>query len=111
MEVDVRAETELESRPAGQEPAHEVEGDPVDLRSEEPAHPDVAPGHQRQRPEEVLAELAIGDPRSAGLVGLEREMVDVHRAGAEELDVERARVAQREALAQGGELEIEGQEG
>ena len=64
--VDVRTEAQVPARPAGQQPRREVERDAVDVVAQHQPEPDVAVGHERERREEVLAELAIGDPRRAG---------------------------------------------
>ena len=57
----------------------------------------VPPGHQREWGEEVLAELAVGDPRRAGLGSLKGQRVDEDRAAAAELDVVGGRVSKGEA--------------
>ena len=79
MEVDVRREAEVEAGPARQEAAREVERDAVEVLAQERREPDVADRHEREGREEVLAELAVGDPRAARLGRLEREGVDVDR--------------------------------
>ena len=40
----------------------EVERDPVDMHARKLAQPDVAVAHQGERRQEVLAELAVGNP-------------------------------------------------
>ena len=67
---------------SGRSAAGQVERDPVDVRPRELVEPDVGQAHQGQRGEEVLAELAIGDPRAPLAVGLEREGVDEDRPPA-----------------------------
>ena len=88
----------------------EVERDPVEVRAQEVRQADVAPGHQRQRRQEVLAELAVRDPRRAVLVRLERQRVDQDRAAVAELDVVRRGVALRPAVRERVELGVERQE-
>ena len=73
VEVDVRTEPERESRPPGQQPRCEVEGDALEMVTQQAAEADVHAGHERERRQEVLAELAVGDPRSTGRGALERE--------------------------------------
>ncbi|MFN8619457.1 MAG: hypothetical protein U0869_01760 [Chloroflexota bacterium] len=75
-----------------------------------PAQADVADRHQRKGREEVLAELAIGDPGCALDVPLERERVDEHRLRAAELDVVGGRVAQGQPRVKRLELDVERQE-
>ena len=70
-------------------------------RRESSAQAHVGRAHQRQWPEEVLAELAIGDPGRALDPSLERQRIDEDRAGADELDVEGARVLQDHAVLDG----------
>jgi hypothetical protein len=47
----------------------------------------VAVGHQAQRRQEMLAELAVSHPRPALPVNLKGQAVDQDRASAVELDV------------------------
>jgi len=72
--------------------------------------PHVAVGHQGQRREKVLAELAVAVPRTALLVALERERIDQDRPALEKLDVVGARVLERHVVAQGRLLNSEGGE-
>ena len=73
--------------------------------------PDVAVGHQRERGEEVLAELAVGDPRRALGSARSNDSVSM-RIGRprSELDVVGGRVAEREARLERERLGLEGQE-
>jgi hypothetical protein len=105
--VDVRSQPQVPARASGQEPGGEVERDPVDVIAQQEPEADVAPGHQRERGEEVLAELAVGDPRRAWLGFLERERVDEDRPAAAELDVVGGRVAEGEAALSGRDLRVE----
>ena len=109
--VDVRPEAEVPACPAGEQPRGEVERDPVDEVAEHQPQPDVAVRHERERGEEVLAELAIGDPGRPLVGPLEREGVDEDGPAAPELDVVGGRVAEREALLERERLGVEGQEG
>ena len=72
VQVDVREEAEVQAGPAWQQLAGQVQRDPVRVGAQEARQADVAPGHQRERRQELLAELAVGDPRRAVLVRLER---------------------------------------
>ena len=110
MQVHVAAEAERQARPGGQQGGGEVERDPVEVAAQEAAQPHVAQGHQRERRQEVLAELAIRDPRRASGGTTERQRVDEDRAPGAELDVVGARVPEREAGRDGPSLDVEGQE-
>ncbi len=61
MQVDVRAEPEGQPRPPGQQPRREVQRDALEVVSQEAPETDVDAGHQRQRRQEVLAELTVRD--------------------------------------------------
>ena len=111
VRMDMRPEAEIPARPAGQQPRGEVERNPVDEIAQHQPQPDVAVRHQRERREEVLAELAIGDPGRTLLCALEREGVDEDRPAAPELDVVGGGVAEREALLERERLCVERQEG
>ena len=110
VKVDVRSEAQREARAARQQVGREVEGDAVEVVAQQASEPDVHPRHERQRGQEVLAELAIGDPRPACLGTLEGERVDEHRPAALELDVVGGGVAQRHARLGGQRLRAQGQE-
>ncbi len=103
-------DAEPEAAPERQQAAREVEREAVDEVAQQQDRADVSVGRQGERGQEVLAELAVGDPRRAGLEGLERERVDEHRPAAQELDVVGGGVAQREAGPEGRRLGVEGQE-
>ena len=88
----------------------EVERDAVELVPEHPAHSHIPAGHQRQRRQEVLAELLVRDPRRIRGQPLERQVVDEHRLDAPELDVVRGGVLERPALREAAAWTSEGQE-
>jgi hypothetical protein len=90
----VEQEWRAKACPTRQQPDRKIQRDSVDVVSKELAHPDVHVGHQRERCEEVLAELAVGDPRSSFRQRLERQGVDQRGMAVTELDVVRARVTQ-----------------
>ena len=73
VQVDVRQEAEVEARAPRQELRGELERHAVDLGAEKVRQANVAPGHQRERRQEVLAELAVRHPRRAVLVRFERQ--------------------------------------
>ena len=110
VEMDVGAETQPQAGPTGQQRRRQVKRDAVELVAEHPAHPDVAPGHERERRQEVLAELLVRDPGHAGRVALEREVVDEHRLDAPELDVVGGGILERPALRQRRRLDLERQQ-
>ena len=85
------------SRPgtAWKERGHQVQGQAVEVLSQQEPEPHVAVGHQRERGEEVLAELPVRHPRPALHEVFERERVDQDRAPAVELHVVRGGVAER----------------
>ena len=64
---------EIEPCAPREQPRGEVERDAVELGAEQVGKAHVEPGHQRERRQEVLAELAVRDPRRAVLVRLERQ--------------------------------------
>jgi hypothetical protein len=64
-------------------------------------------GHQRQRRQEMLAELAVGVPRLAFAVGFEGQRIDQHRSMAAKLDVEGAGILEGLAARQGALLDLE----
>ena len=94
----------------GTRPLARSSGTPSGSARSERREPDVAVGHDRQRRQEVLAELAVGDPRSAVLVRLERQRVDHDRARVAELDVVGRGVLERPAGGQRLELDVERQQ-
>ena len=106
----MRQEAEVEARPPRQELRGELERDALDLRAEQVRQAHVAPGHQRQRRQEMFAELAIRHPRRAVLVRLERQGVDQDGAAVAELDVERRCVPERPPIGERFELSVERQE-
>jgi hypothetical protein len=71
---------------------------------------DVSPRHERERRQELLAELAVGDPRGPVDVRLEREEVDEDGLAVPELDVVGGRVAERPAGIERLELDVERQQ-
>src|SRR6187200_1206081 len=81
-----------------QETARQIERHAVEVYASQLAETDVDPRHQRERGEEVLAELTIRAPPVARDVTLERERVDEYRSSVLKLHVVRARVLQRHAL-------------
>ena len=110
MQVDVRSEAEREARAPRQQARREVERHAVEVVAQEPAEADVDARHERQRGQEVLAELAVGDPRPARLAALEGERVDEHRSAGLELHVVGGRVAQGHARLRGRRLDAQRQE-
>ena len=108
--VDVRSETQVPAVRPGSSRAARSSGMPSMWSRSISPKPDVAVRHQRQRGEEVLAELAIGDPRRPLLGPLERERVDEDRPAAPELDVVGGGVAERESALERERLGLEGQE-
>ena len=91
----------MELRADRQQVADEVKRRSVDEQARKGPKAHVGRAHQSQRPEEVLAELAIGDPRRALDPSLERQRIDEDRARADELDIEGARVLQDHAVLDG----------
>ena len=79
----------------GRSAPREIERDPVDPDPRPLREAHVSAAHERERGEEVLAELAVGLPRLARVSAAERERVDENGLAAPELDVVRARVLQR----------------
>ncbi len=87
MQVHVGQETEVEPGSSRQELRREVQRDAVGIGPLQRPEADVTKGHQRERRQEVLAELAVGDPRAAVLERLERERIDEDRPAIDELHV------------------------
>ena len=67
--------------------AGEVERDAVDVHSHQLTETNIGVAHQRQRREEVLAELAVSDPRFAFAITLERERVNQDQPATAELEL------------------------
>ena len=110
MEVEVGRQPQVEPRPAGKQPRGEVERDAVDEVAQHEAAARVAMRHERQRREEVLAELAVRRPWLGRLGDFEAEAVDEDRPPGVELDVVGARVAQPHSRVERARLDLEGQE-
>jgi hypothetical protein len=108
--MDVREEPRPEARPGRQHASAQVERDAVDEVAQEQLKADVAVRRQRQRNEEVLAELAVRDPRLRGIPLVEGKAVDQDGAAAVELDVVRACVPEPHAGRQGSPLQLEGEQ-
>ena len=68
-------------------------------------------GHQRQRGEEMLAELAIAHPGRALAIDLERERIDEDRPAPMELHVVGAAILQAHPVLEGTALDLQGGEG
>ncbi len=64
-----------------------------------------------QREEELSGELAISDPGLSGGVALEGSDIDEHRLSLYELDVERGRVLDRDAVVESAPEEPQLQQG
>ena len=94
-------------RPPRQQRGGEVERHPVDVLAQHESQAHVAVGHQRERRQEVLTELPVGDPRRPLGQAFERQGVDQHGTAAMELDVVRAGVAERHAVVHRRRLEPE----
>ena len=110
VQVEVRQQAEVQPGPPRQQLAGQVERDAVRVGPQQARQPDVALGDQRQRRQEVLAELAIRDPRRAVLVRLERERIDEDRPGLAELDVVGGGVLELPAVGHRVELGVERQQ-
>src|SRR3972149_4698713 len=104
-------QTEIEPGLPRKQADRQVERYAVDGQPQELTQPDVAAAHERQRRQEMLAELAIGDPRIAFPIDLERQGVDQERAAAMKLNVVGAGVLERKAARQRPLLDIERREG
>jgi hypothetical protein len=81
------------------------------MGSQQGGQPDIHLAYQRQRNQEVFAELPVPGPGRPRLTGLEGERVDEEWAAGDELDVVGAGVAQGETAGQRPLLEPEGQQG
>ena len=110
MHVQVRQQAEVEPGPPRQQVTGEIQRHPVGVRAQQARETDVALGDERQRGQEVLAELAIGHPRRAVLERLERQRVDEDRPAGPELDVVGGGVLELPADGHRVELRIERQE-
>ncbi len=76
MQVDMRQQTEVETRAPGQQFAGQVERHAVDIHPPQLAQADILQAHQGQRRQEMLAELAISHPGRALPLGFEAEGID-----------------------------------
>jgi len=111
VEVDVCAQTQPESGGRRKQGRREVQRHALEVVAQHPREARVDPRHQGERRQEVLAELPVRHPRLAFGDALEREVVDENRRDAPKLDVVGRRVAQREPGVDGGELDVQRQEG
>ena len=68
MRMHVQAQTQCESSPKREQPRGQIEWYTVDVCAEELSQSDIDPAHEGQRSQKVLAELPIGDPRTARCV-------------------------------------------
>ena len=100
-----------EARAPREQPRREVERDAVQMALQQRAQADIGVGHDRQRRQEVLAELAIAHPRKARLVALERQGVDERGATLVQLKVACAGVLERQAVVQRPPLHMQGCQG
>ena len=110
VEVDVARQAESQPGPPRQEPAREVERDAVEVVAQEHPEPDVALGHQGERAEEVLAELAVRHPRRLGSAR-SNDRVSIRSAGRAVLDVVGGRVLQDVTRRRAPAPQVERQQG
>jgi hypothetical protein len=59
MRMDVHEQTRLQSRPPGQQARGQVQRHAVDVLAQQRTQPDIAPSHERQRSQEMPAELPV----------------------------------------------------
>ncbi len=109
--MDVGSQAEVPTGAGGKQPAGEVKRDTVDIDPHQLSQPYIPVGHQCQRRQEMLAELAIGDPWLPFLIHLERERIDQNRFTIEELDIIGAGILERHAGLDGPPLDREGCQG
>ena len=81
------------------------------MHAQQLTQPDVVEGHERERREKVSAELAVGDPRPAFRIPLERERIYQHGLGTEKLHIIGRRVLERHSFVQGCLLHGQGEQG
>src|SRR5688572_16924081 len=111
MQVDVYEATRRCPATTRQEAAAKIEGDAIQVVTKEAAATNIPLAHQRQRDEELLAELLVRSPGTTLLPRLERERVDQDRASPMELDVVGTTVSKGEALGERALLDVESQVG
>jgi hypothetical protein len=70
----------------------------------------IAARHERERREEMFAELPVRDPWATFFVRSERQRVDEDRTPAMELHVVRTRIAQGHTARERARLHIEGEQ-
>jgi hypothetical protein len=92
MDMDLQGGTE--TRSTSKKGRRDVQWHAIDVHTRELTERDVADTHERQDPEEVLAELTVRGPRLTFTQTFERQRVDQHRLAPEELDVVGGRVAE-----------------
>ena len=110
VEEEVEKERGSEARPPREESDGEVERHPVEVDTQELTQANIPIGHQRERSQEMLTELAVGDPRAPLWEGLEGQRVDEDGTAVMELDVVRARVLERHPVVHGDPLDPERRE-
>ncbi len=108
--MDVNEQGRREPGPPRQQTTGEIERNTVNIAAQQLVEPDVDMGHERQRRQEMLTELSIGDPGITRLSDLEGQGIDQHRPAFQELDVVGAGVLERHAVLEGLELDVEGRE-
>jgi hypothetical protein len=110
VQVDVRKQPVTRARAERQKLRDQVERHTIEEAAEELAQSGVAVRHERERAEEMLAELSIGDPWSTVVVRRERQRVDEHRTCSDELDVVGRGILQDHAEGETEELNVEREE-
>ena len=93
----MRQQPKVEAGAKRQEAAGKVERDAVNGNAQELSQANIHTRHQRQRRQEVLAELAIGVPGFAFPVNLKGKRVNQNRLAVNKLDVVRAGILKRHA--------------
>ena len=110
VQVQVGEQARPEPGAAGHQARGQVDRDAVDEVAQHQPAARVAVGDQRQRRQEVLAELAVGGPGLGWITLLEGEGVDQDRPAGIELDVVGAGVLEAHPGGKRPTLQLEGEQ-
>ncbi len=98
-------------RSSRQQAAGQIQGDSVDMGTQQPLQPYVHPAHQQQGCQKMLAELTIGRPRPSLRESFKGKAVNENGAAASELHIVGAGIFEAHLVLQGDSLDFEREQG
>ncbi len=98
VQAQVHEQRNLEPGASGEQGDSQIERESIDMEAEELSQSDIRIGHNRQRRQEVLAELAVGDPGFSLLQPFKGKRINQNRPSLKELQVEGACVLERHVV-------------